>query len=42
MEIARVSLPIWLLFWVVSNKVEIDQNADRNKLLENINAIHNR
>lgn len=42
MEIARVSLPIWLLFWVVSNKVEIDRNADRNKFLENINAIHNK
>lgn len=42
MEIARVSLPIWLLFWVVSNKVEIDKNADRNKFLDNINFIYSK
>ena len=35
MEIARVSIPIWLLFWAVSNKIEIDrQNAvNSNKLI---------
>lgn len=29
MEIARVSLPIWILFWAVSNKVEADQKTMR-------------
>ncbi|MCC7438559.1 MAG: hypothetical protein IT211_08685 [Armatimonadetes bacterium] len=42
MEIARVSLPIWLLFWVVSNKVEIDKNADRNKFFDNINFVYSK
>ena len=39
MEIARVSLPVWVLFWAVSNQVEINQQGVYSEIFNRENVF---